>query len=65
MTQGKIKWFDATKGFGFIAPDDGSKDIFVHKNNLGHHSFGRSGAGNASELGFPELKDSSTFPRLS
>jgi hypothetical protein len=39
--------------------------IFVHKNNLGHHSFGRSGAGNASELGFPELKDSSTFPRLS
>ena len=34
MTQGKIKWFDATKGFGFIAPDDGSKDIFVHKNNV-------------------------------
>ena len=34
MTQGKIKWFDATKGFGFITPDDGSKDIFVHKNNV-------------------------------
>lgn len=32
--QGKIKWFDSTKGFGFIAPDDGSKDIFVHKNNV-------------------------------
>ena len=34
MTQGKIKWFDSTNGFGFIAPDDGGKDIFVHKNNV-------------------------------
>lgn len=32
--QGKVKWFDSTKGFGFIAPEDGSKDIFVHKNNV-------------------------------
>lgn len=34
MTQGKIKFFDTKKGFGFIAPDDGSGDIFVHRNNV-------------------------------
>jgi CspA family cold shock protein len=44
MTIGTVKWFNAQKGFGFIAPEDGSKDVFVHVSAVE-----RSGIGNLHE----------------
>lgn len=45
MSVGTVKWFNATKGFGFIQPDDGSKDVFVHISAVERSSLGRLNEG--------------------
>jgi CspA family cold shock protein len=55
MTTGTVKWFNAQKGFGFIAPDDGGSDAFVHISAVE-----RSGVGSLSEgqkIGFELVAD--------
>ncbi len=39
MPQGKVKWFDEAKGYGFIVPNEGGKEVFVHYSSIQSNGF--------------------------
>ena len=55
MTTGTVKWFNATKGYGFIQPDNGGKDVFVHASAL--EAAGMRGLVEGQKLSFEEQAD--------
>ncbi len=56
MTTGTVKWFNESKGFGFISPEDGSKDVFVHATAL--ERAGMSGLSEGQKVSFDTEVDS-------
>ena len=50
MTTGTVKWFNEAKGFGFITPDDGSRDVFVHQSEIQMEGFRTLSEGQAVEF---------------
>ena len=58
MTQGTLKWFNGQKGFGFIQPDDGGKDVFVHISAV--ERAGMSGLDEGQKVSFDVVADRRT-----
>lgn len=57
MATGAVKWFDARKGFGFIAPDTGPRDVFVHVSAVEASPFATLGPGQRIEFELSQTAD--------
>lgn len=55
MATGTVKWFNTKKGYGFIAPDDGSKDVFVHVTEV--QNSGMTGLSEGQRVNFDIVDD--------
>ena len=55
MASGTVKWFNATKGFGFIVPQDGGKDVFVHITAV--QAAGMNGLDEGQQVSFDVVKE--------
>jgi CspA family cold shock protein len=56
MSTGKVKWFNDSKGFGFICPDDGGDDLFVHHSEIVSQGYASLQEGQAVEFEVGEGK---------
>lgn len=59
MATGTVKWFNETKGYGFIAPDEGGKDLFVHHTGIAGNGFKKLAEGERVEF---EVQESPKGP---
>jgi CspA family cold shock protein len=62
MATGTVKWFNETKGYGFIAPDDGGKDVFVHYSGIAGAGFKKLAEGEKVKF---EVREGTKGPEAS
>ena len=65
MATGTVKWFNPTKGYGFIQPDDGSKDVFVHVSAVERAGLQGSPTGSRSNTSSSQDATVNRPPRIS